>query len=397
LAFLSIATAEPGPGAVFREYLWTNRGGDAGGALRVGGRFDYGGGPIDMPHALDLAEAIGAELLIEKVLCHDGTRGLAVSINSNAWLTLPDPPGIPEPPSDYMHHTCLSTAVPLQHLQPGTGNHVRLRVSPLHPWDWPQNLIYGVHLRITYDPKLKPHPTGRIVSPRRGDSLGIHANLEVEASSPNGPIRRVDFIGHHLDVNLEGDGHYTRWHYRYHQALFTNHLGSATAPPWRVVWDSSWVPDQPVPFQLGARIMDATNLIYFTEPVEELTFERPGLSVELCQPYEVPRKWLTRSGEHSEKFRVTGDLARAAAAQLVWSSWSPGYMEGLYLNDHRILLREGPRYACYLHRVPLADLALLKPGENTLRTGKTPLHDGQMVHGMELNWPGIMVLIQYRR
>ncbi len=30
-----------------------------------------------------------------------------------------------------------------------------------------------------------------------------------------------------------------------------------------------------------------------------------------------------------------------------------------------------------------------------LTTGKPPLIDGNMVHGMEVNWPGIMVLIQY--
>jgi hypothetical protein len=39
----------------------------------------------------------------------------------------------------------------------------------------------------------------------------------------------------------------------------------------------------------------------------------------------------------------------------------------------------------------------LKPGENVLATGKTPKYDGQTVHGMEVNWPGIMVLIRYSR
>jgi len=62
-----------------------------------------------------------------------------------------------------------------------------------------------------------------------------------------------------------------------------------------------------------------------------------------------------------------------------------------------VLDREGPRYAYYLHRVPVPDLTLLKPGENVIRTGKTPLYDGKMVHGMELNWPGVMVLVQYKR
>jgi len=47
--------------------------------------------------------------------------------------------------------------------------------------------------------------------------------------------------------------------------------------------------------------------------------------------------------------------------------------------------------------VPVRDLSALKPGENVLKTGPTPKHKGQTVHGMEVNWPGIMVLIQYER
>jgi len=120
------------------------------------------------------------------------------------------------------------------------------------------------------------------------------------------------------------------------------------------------------------------------------------LPVELCKPYEVPKKWVTRSGEMEEKFRVTGDLNRAVAAQIVWCSWSPGYMNGLFINDQKVFDQEGPRYAYHAHRVTLKDLSALRPGENVLKTGKTPKYDGKMVHGMEVNWPGIMLLIQYR-
>jgi hypothetical protein len=387
----------PQPGDVFREYLWTHATGDAGGSLRVGGRFDYGGGPIDLPHEVDLEQATGAEIVVEKLLCHDGTRGLSLSVNSNAWMQFPEAPGIPEPQWEYMHHTYPVVAVPLGQLHAGAGNQVRLRVSDEHPWKWPQNLIYGVHLRIYYDAARKPHPTGRLVAPRAGAALGRQVDLEAEVSSPNGRIRQVDFLGRYEDVNLQGDGEYVQWQYHYHRAVLTNHIGSATAAPWRLVWNTSWVPDQPQPFRLAARIKDETGLTTFSEAVGGLTFQRDGLTVELCKPYEVPKRWLTRQGEHEQKFRVAGDLAQAVAAQLVWVSWSPGYMEGLYLNDHKVLDREGPTYAYYLHRVPVPNLDMLQAGENVLRTGKTPLYEGKMVHGMELNWPGIMVLIRYRQ
>ena len=157
----------------------------------------------------------------------------------------------------------------------------------------------------------------------------------------------------------------------------------------------SWVPDQPQPVALAAWIVDETGLTYFTESVGELSLSRASRAVELCKPYGIPEKWVTRNGEQEERFKVSGDPAKAVAARLVWSSWSPGYMNGIYVNGKKVFDREGPRYACFTHCVPL-DVKVLVSGENTLKTGATPKHDGKTVHGMEVNWPGIMVLIQYQ-
>ncbi len=393
----SIMLAAPRPGDLFREHRWTNKGGDAGGSLRVGGRLDYGGGPVELEHKLDLDAATRIEVVIEKLLCHDGTRGLAISVNDHEWITFPEAKGIPEPQRDYQHHTYPIVDVPLKHLKAGTGNQFRLRVDGEHSWSWPQNLVYGVHFRVYYDTKRKPHPTGRLVSPAKNAKLDTEVELRAEASSPNGPITRIDFLGRFEGVNLEGDGLYTQWHYHYVRSQLAGHIGSVTAASWSLTWDTSWIPDQPRPIQLAAWITDETGLTFFTEAVDGLTFDRDGLSVELCKPYDVPKKWVTRKGECEQKFRIQGDLARATAAQLVWCSWSPGYMEGIYINDRKAFDREGPRYAYCVHCVALDDLSMLKSGENVLKTGKTPKYHGKMVHGMEVNWPGIIVLMQYRK
>ncbi|MBM4089749.1 MAG: hypothetical protein FJ276_10020, partial [Planctomycetes bacterium] len=293
----------PQPGDVFREYLWTNAGGDAGGALRVGGRVGYGGGPVALPHAFDLEHALRAEIVLEKLLCHDGTRGLAISVNSNDWIEVPEAAGIPAPQWETMHHNYPIVPVPLTQLRPTADNQVRLRVSDEHPWKWPQHLIYGIHVRIYYDAAKKPHPNGHLVAPVPGAALGIHVGLEAQASSPNGRIRQIDFIGDHEDVNLEGDGEYAQWHYHFHRAVLTHHIGSVASAPWRLTWETAWVPDQPRPFRLAARVTDESGLTYFTEAVDGLTVRRDGLSVELCKPYDVPKQWLTRKGEHQQKFR----------------------------------------------------------------------------------------------
>ena len=307
----------PQPGEVFREYRWTNQGGNAGGTLRVGGRVGYGGGAITLPHDIDLESATRAEIVLEKLLCHDGTRGLEIAVNDHDWIAVPEAAGIPAPQWDYQHHTYPVVALPLSQLKPGAGaNQVRLQVSDQHPWNWPQNLIYGIHIRVYYNAEHKPHPTGRLTSPTPGAALGASVRLAVDANGPNAAIQRVDYLGHYEDASFEGDGQYSQWHYHYVKAELVSSLGAAAEAPWQVTWDTTWVPDQPQPFRLAAIVTDQTGLSYFTEPVEQLTLHRPGVSVELCKPYDVPTKWVTRKGERSEKFRVLGDLSQAKAARL---------------------------------------------------------------------------------
>ncbi len=402
----AMGRSQPVPGDVFREYLWWNEKGDAGGSLRVGGQYgekypdrgwalDYINAPVTLDHDLDLDQAIRAEVVLEKILCHDSTRGLAIEVNGNPWIRVPEAEAIPYPQWEYQHHIYPVVPVPLAFLKSGKGNQFRLRVSPEHSWKWPQNLIYGVHFRVYYDPAKKPHLKGKIVSPASGAKLGRLIPLRADIAGAAGNLKRVEYIGHYEDVNYEGDGLYTRWHYHFFHGQLTHHLGTAAEAPYQATWDTSWVPDQKQPMALAARLVDDNGLIYVTEAVTDLGLDRPGASVELCKPYDVPKRWVTRSGEKTEHFVVTGDLNKAVAAQLVWSSWSPGYMRGISINGTQVFDAEGPRYQYYFHRVSVSDLSVLKSGVNTLTTGKTPLINGQMVHGMEVNWPGIMVLIQY--
>ena len=395
--------AEPAPGDVFREFPWWNETGDAGGALRVGGKrgqehpdrgwaHGYVNAPVVLDDDFDLQHATRAEAVIEKILCHDGTQGLAIQVNEHDWLDVPEAEGIPEPPWEYQHHVYPTLDVPLDWLEPGRGNRFRMRVSPEHSWNWPQNLIYGVHFRVYYDPAEKPHPTGEITGLRPGDTIGRSVPLECDARSPDGEIVRVEYVGHYEDVNFEGDGRWRRWHYHFFHGRIVHHLGTATERPYRVTWDTSWVPDQDQPVTLAARLVDGTGLISMTEAIEGLKLVRPGLSVELCKPHHVPKRWVTRKGEKQERFDVAGDLSRAVAAQLAWVSWSPGYMNGIFVNGREVFRNEGPKYQYYAHRITLDDVSPFRQGENTLATGASPRGH----HGMEVNWPGIMVLIRYR-
>lgn len=403
--FAPAALSSPVPGDVFREYCWYNEKGDAGQALRVGGKqgqfhpdrgsaHGYINAPIELQHEFDLENTIKAKVVIEKILCHDGTRGLAIRFNNHEWIAVPECENIPEPQWEYQHHTYPTVPIPLDQLKRGRGNTFQMKVSPEHPWDWPQNLINGVHLRTYYDPASKTHPKGRVVVLSPKDSRSEQVLLKVKPDSPDRKIRRVDYIGCYEDLNFEGDGRYTQWHYHFFHGSISGHIGTALSAPWDVVWDMKWVPDQKQPIKVAARIMDETGMILMT-PSVELMLDRQGVSVELCRPYDIPKKWVTRSGEKTEHFDLKGDPHKAVAMQLAWSSWSPGYMHGLYINDVKVFENEGPKYQYYAHRVTVRDTSMLQKGKNTLKTGKTPKYGGKTVHGMEVNWPGIMVLVRY--
>ena len=402
------AGAQPQPGDVFREYVW-----QPGTALpestflRVGGRLGYQqdtaafpndrytDGFIPLPHALDLTQALRAEIQVERVQSHEGTRRFTIEVNRRDPILIPDSDSISQPAYDYLRHDYPVVEVPLEQLRASADNAFRLQVDTVQDWGWPQHLVYGVIFRIYYD-ESKPHPTGSVLTPAAGSALDTTVVLTAAASGPV-PIRQVDYLGNYRGLNWEGDGIYQQWHYRFHHGEIADHLGTALTPPYQTNWNTAWVPDQPQPVQIAARITDTTGLTYVTEPVGGITFSRPDFSVELCAPYDQPKQWATRSGEFTEHFQVNGDLSKATGYQLAWVSWSPCYANGVFINDHLIATGTGPCYEYQQHLLTQTDTRVLHSGKNRLTTGKTPLYRDEMVHGMEVQWPGIMVKVRYEK
>lgn len=400
-----IVNGQPSSGDVFREYSWRMpeiEGNEH--FLRVGGKFDYRlqnpkfpensfkeNGQIFIPHDVILKNVLKAEIMIEKMLCHDYTKGLQLSLNGNPPLIVPEAENIPEPQYAYMHHIYPLVEIPLEYLNKGKNNYFSLEVDSVQPWNWPQNLIYGLVLRIFYDLETVNNPTIDLFQ----DDLSLSTHQKIGLSIDDSKmIKKVDYIGYYEGINMEGDGVYTQWHYNWFKGHMTNHIGSTYKSPFVVIWNTEWIPDQEKPLQLAARVHYADGLIYLTESLKGLKIERKH-NIELCKPYDQPKLWLTRNGDHECKMNITGDPKNAMEARLVWKSWSPGYMNGLYINNILVFIREGNKYAYHEHNVPLNDLTFIHSGENTIKTGKTPLYHGQMVHGTEIQWPGIMLLIKY--
>ena len=336
ISLCTFLAAQPVPGDVYREYTWFNDVDDCDRSLRVGGRLDY-------------------------------------------RLT------------GFAHHYNGVIPVALSYLKEGNDNSFVFDVDSAGHW-WPQNLVYGMVLRIYYESSVV-RERSEIIVPINGDRIGIEASIKLRHPDPD-QIQSIDLVGYYEDADLEGDGLYRKWHYAYHKGKIYQHIGSTESLKGIHIWNTGWLPDQKDPMKLAAFVHLKNGYTYMTEAVEGLILERQDYSVELCKPYKRPEGWFTRNGEFSERFQVKGDIAGITDAKLVFRSWSPGYFNGIYINNFLVFIREGPTYAYYEHEIPV-EAQVLEQGENLLKTGMTPRFHGQMVHGVEIQWPGIMVLIKY--
>jgi hypothetical protein len=228
----------------------------------------------------------------------------------------------------------------------------------------------------------------------------LSAVLKADIKSERNNIRQVDFIGRYEDINYQGDGIYYQWQYNLFHGKITNHLGSTFDPDSAVNWNTEWVPDQPGTIDISARITDNTGLIYMTEAVSGLRLARPGLSVELCKPFDVPRSFTSVQygvwvipGVRSEKFAIKGDVANIIDARYIMASWGDqkgchGYsINGVQLEDNP----GGENWLYNLSKTPVRPINVLHPGENTF---STVVGEGRMP---DIYLPGVQILIRYKK
>jgi hypothetical protein len=351
---------------------------------------------VPKPIALELTNAVRAELSVEYWGGHIGTAAQRFQVNRNGWVDLPQPVGTPAPPQRFYRTLLGNNAVPipLAYLHSGT-NQVQFAAGPQIAYSFGFGFywIYDFSVRVFYEP-ARPHPNGEIISPKAGASFGEIIELEATGHSPNGPIVRIEFIGEYDDFDWDGDGVWREWQYTTHHGVLQHHLGTATHAPWRVRFDARWLPDQSQPVRVRARITDATGLTYLTPPVENLVQKRGNRSVRMFKAVGLPECFSSRNGMASPdcSLVVTADLTKAKSARLVLSTWSANVDDDsrheLRLNGHVLASRFGQfhNYSFNMLDVPLS---LLKSGTNTLSLFST--FKG---HAFEVHWPGPALLLE---
>ena len=341
---------------------------------------------------LDLKHATRAEALIEYWGGHIGTADQKFSANGNSWIPVPQPANTPTEPQRYYRNVMGTppVAVPLEHLRDAT-NEFRFTCGRqiAYSFDWGFYWVYAFTIRVYYDPSLVAHPTGAIVFPASGSTVGDSPVLNVEAQSPNGPIRRADLIAHYEDFDWGGNGWFRDWHYQYQHGSITHHVGSADGPPFEITWDTSWVPDQTAPIKVAARLTDDAGVSTMTDAVE-IRLDRPDRSVRMYKPHDVPENFGSRVGRRKScKIDVPDDLSGATGARLVLSTWSAAHAEEIGLNGTILVPRIGQVH-WFSYDAIAVPVQLLRRGENEFH-----IFSRTEEHAAEVNWPGPVLLVEY--
>jgi hypothetical protein len=350
----------------------------------------------------DLEDATRAEIAFEIWGGHAGTSGQTVRVNGGAWTPIPEVEGTPGEPRCY-HRTRLGSAVvplPIGAIKLGRNTfEFRAGKQICHSINWPIYKIYGFTVRVYYDPARKPRPDGRIVGPRDGGTIGDGPALAAEVrGAPGNPdkleftpssVTRVEYVGLYDDFNWEGDGRFRRWHFQLERGALARHIGTATAPPYRVTWDNRWIPDQTQPIELAARIVDSHGLVYMTSSLR-VTLSRPDRSVRLYRASGVPEAFGVRIGQRKScEVVIAEDPRRARAARLVVSTWAGAHADAIGFNGRKVFDRIG-RPDDYGYDVREIDPAVFRRGNNEFF-----IFSGTEEHQAEVNWPGPAVILEF--
>ncbi|MDO8543883.1 MAG: hypothetical protein Q7S40_25855 [Opitutaceae bacterium] len=406
LATAHVAAAEPyewAGGSVFREYIYNSEAVDTGKAPRKHfSEIDPGSKRTEMaelkanpraPRLMTLSTkgVERAELLPEYWSGHSGTTAW-LQVNRRPWVPLPRPAGTPGPAEHYYHTVLGSRAVPvaLKDLIDGE-NTFRFTAGP-QVWgsfDWGFYWIYAFTLRL-YHPRAAEHPTASIANVKSGDALGENPPITVAVQPGGAPIKRVDVFAYYEDCNYSGSGFHREWHGQTIYGRPHQHVGSATAAPWTVHWNTEWVADQSQPIRLAARVVDEAGWHTVTPIVENVRFSPRARKVTLIRASEMPPGFGVRAGREMTCVLDVPSLPKKPAhARIKLLTWSGSHVERIRLNGVQLSPKIGREHDFSIDTIEVPPEAV-KLGRNEFAMFSATTH-----HAAEVDWPGPVLLLEF--
>ncbi len=403
---------QPSPGDVYREYaVAIDLSADAWHVTNAQAVVNYPGAAGPYPNPINqisidagaLAGATRAEAVLTIWGGHVGTSGKQIAFNGNAFLNIPELQSTPTAGQNYMQQVNVTIDVPVNNLKEGV-NTFQGESGPqtAYSFGWGQWGLYGVIIRVYYDPATKAHVTGTVSSPATNATIGDNPTV---SASVSGSANRVDFVAYYDGFDSDGDGVYLEYHNDYHMPKFgamaiQNHVGTSTASPWSVTWNNGVVPDQSG-MRMVARIRGTDGVWYVTQPTTNITLARTNASVVLYKPFNVgEREWAkgdVDDGVHPAGYQVqditipsTANVVSATALIRTWHGADP----------------EDPNYFIRFNTYtfpPLGDSYFAKQDAmnvpaSALTTGTNSFTFYSEVtthHGIEILWPGPALAVRF--
>ena len=356
----------------------------------------------------DLDGALRAEALIDAWGGHVGTVGKRFRFNGNAWIDIPELVSTPTDGECYTQQLNVVRDVPLGDLVVGTNVlEGDSGGQSCYNFGWGQWGWYALTVRVYYDAS-KPHATGWISSPTQGATMSENPVVSVATQVPEGGVGvdRIEVLAFYEDYDTDGDGIFTDWQHSYHRdnadtgLPISNHVGSATAPPYDVTWDTTRVPNQPAQsIRLIARIRDLNGVWFVTDEIPDLTMMRTESTVRLYKPKDVPERFWSRTNLRNRRSKVEipadDPLESAETAWLLIRTWNgiDGSAEAGEGHSTKVNAWVAPNYGAnhvYSYDALEVPVSALRSGDNTITVDSASTH-----HGIEVLWPGPALLVRY--
>jgi hypothetical protein len=110
----------------------------------------------------------------------------------------------------------------------------------------------------------------------------------------------------------------------------------------------------------------------------------------MYKPYDVPKCWSTRlDNTHRCKIDVNDDLSKAVAAKIIMVTWNGVAADQIGINGKKVVTRIGKDHDLSYDEFDVPP-GLINSGTNILYTHSSTTH-----HGIEVQWPGMVLMVKY--
>jgi len=345
----------------------------------------------------DLEHAVSAEMFLDRWGGHRGTINKRMRFNEKEWIPIAEISAVPEGirPEMLMYQDNPVVEVPLDQLVEGV-NQIEADCDEAGGFGWGQWGLYSLTLRVYYDRDSKGEQfqiSGDITSPASSAEFKDSPVISIDADANMG-VSRIDILAAYEGYDEDGNGDYGGWHESHFQLTqgepnqIRDHVGTLWGQPYSMIWDTSWIPDQPAGgIALIARIQNSRGYWTVTKPVENLSLRRDDVSVKLYRAKGVPEDFAVRVDDETKSCyfdipedAVINDTTEAALHLRTWHGWD-GHHEALKINEHAMPIGGKNHFYDY-DRLPFPAEAINR-GKNTFTIHSTTEH-----HMLEVLWPG---------